>query len=80
MFIGANRGLSIGNLTLVRGSGVPAKGTGTISAVADAVISVGQTKSLLPQLLTSPRVPVFVELQFDVGVGVRTARGQDGRE
>jgi len=71
VLLGEGRDIYVGNLSLVSGSRLPGKGVGIISARTDSEISPRQSAVLLPHLLMDVELPIFVELQFDVGVGVQ---------
>jgi len=70
VWLGADRGITVGNLTLMEGSTLPMKGTGDIKVQMDASLSMGTSMHLAPHMLTDDVIPMFLELQFDVGVSL----------
>lgn len=59
-----------GKLLLVDGSTLPAKGTGQLLAQMEAELSPSTSAHIVPHLMTDLEVPLFLELQFDVLVGI----------
>mmetsp|Transcript_59844 Transcript_59844/g.106389 ORF Transcript_59844/g.106389 Transcript_59844/m.106389 type:complete len:412 (+) Transcript_59844:88-1323(+) len=70
VFVGRHRGADIGLLTLLEGSSLPAKGSGKIQVQMDTEISAETSHSLAEQFLDDTEIPLFLELQFNVGVNV----------
>ncbi|CAE8584614.1 unnamed protein product, partial [Polarella glacialis] len=65
VFIGRHRDVLIGNLTLLRGSSLPAAGSGTILAQVDAEIDEETTHILTEEFLDDSEIPIYLELQFN---------------
>lgn len=65
-----DRAESIGNLTLIKGSSLPGKGSGLVNVKLDAELTAQRSLHLVPDLMSNAQIPIFVELQFDVEVGM----------
>mmetsp|Transcript_123848 Transcript_123848/g.358188 ORF Transcript_123848/g.358188 Transcript_123848/m.358188 type:complete len:394 (-) Transcript_123848:179-1360(-) len=70
VYIGEDRDYRVGQLTLVKGSHLPAQGSGDIRVQMDAELSKDTSEQLVPLLLRNPETPMFLELQFEVGVSL----------
>jgi len=70
VYVGMDRAVTIGMLTLIDGSTLPEGGKGTISINMDAEIAADRSNSWISRFLSDAEIPLFFELQFDVGVSV----------
>mmetsp|Transcript_1737 Transcript_1737/g.3853 ORF Transcript_1737/g.3853 Transcript_1737/m.3853 type:complete len:408 (-) Transcript_1737:32-1255(-) len=72
VWAGQSRSLPLGQLHLIDGSSLPERGEGTLSVRMDASIpiSLGTTKKWANRFLTSPDIPIFLELRFNVRIDV----------
>lgn len=70
VFVGKDRGVMVGQLTLLEGSTLPQNSHGKIRVLMDAELSQAASVELLPHLLSDQEIPMFMELQFNVEVNV----------
>mmetsp|Transcript_39471 Transcript_39471/g.113470 ORF Transcript_39471/g.113470 Transcript_39471/m.113470 type:complete len:642 (+) Transcript_39471:80-2005(+) len=62
--------ITLGDLDLVPGKGLPEYGAGVLSVRMDTKLTGSQAEQLLPHFLTDQTVPILMELRFNIGVAI----------
>jgi len=70
VWVGENRNFSVGLLSVMQGSYLPQSGTGDIQVHMDAEVSPQTSQQLVPKFLSDHEIPMYLELQFEVGVSL----------